>query len=146
MAEVAGLVLRSGELLMLLAEPGVTALVESLCGEPDSVFALERLHFGCTHAELSAELAVRWHFPTAIVDALYTAAEPLAAQPFSAEGAVLRAASVLADAADDGLDALAELGRVQPALVQGLGLDLAALAPRLPDFQRLTAPVGELLH
>lgn len=146
MSEVAGLVLRSGELLMLLAEPGLTALVESLCTEADSVFELERLHFGCTHAELSAELAVRWHFPTSIVDALYTAADPLAARPFSAEGAVLRAASVLADAADDGLDPLAELARVQPLLVQGLGLDLPALAPRLPDFTLLTAPVAELMH
>jgi len=146
MAEVAGLVLRSGELLMLLAEPGMTTLVESLTDLPDSIFELQRLHFGCTHAELSAELAVRWHFPTAIVDALYTAADPLAAQPFSAEGAVLRAASVLADAGDDGLDPLAALAEVQPLLVQGLGLDLAALAPRLPAFSLLTAPATELLH
>lgn len=146
MAEVAGLVLRSGELLMLLAEPGLTTLVESLVGEPDSIFELQQLHFGCTHAELSAELAVRWRFPTPIVDALYTAADPLAARPFSAEGAVLRAASVLADAADDGLDPLAELARVRPLLVQGLGLDLAALAPHLPDFSLLTAPAAELLH
>lgn len=146
LAEVSGLVLRSGELLMLLADPGMTALVESLSGEPDSVFALERRHFGCTHAELSAELAVRWRFPATIVDALHTAADPLAARPFSAEGAVLRAASVLADAADDRLEPLAELARVQPLLVQGLGLDPVALAPRLPDFSLLTAAVAELMH
>lgn len=146
MAEVAGMVLRSGELLMLMAEPRLTALVESLTGAPDSVFALQRLHFGCTHAELSAELAVRWHFPTPIVDALYTAAEPLAAQPFSAEGAVLRAASIMADAADDALPPLEALQRVQPVLVLGLGLDVPALTPQLPDHGLLTAPATELLH
>jgi HD-like signal output (HDOD) protein len=146
MAEVAGMVLRSGELLMLMVDPPLTALVESLTQAPDSVFALQRLHFGCTHAELSAELAVRWHFPTAIVDALYTAAEPLAAQPFSAEGAVLRAASIMADAADDALAPLDALQRVQPLLVLGLGLDIQALAPQVPDHGLLTAPATELLH
>lgn len=146
MAEVAGLVLRSGELLMLITDPGITALVESLAGTPDSIFELQRMHFGCTHAELSAELAVRWHFPAGIVDTLYTAADPLSAQPFSAEGAVLRAASLMADAADDGFEPLLALQEFQPALVQGLGLDLAALGPQLPDFSLITAAAGEMLH
>ncbi len=145
LAEVGGLVLRSGELLMLLADPGMTALVESLAGAPDSVFALQRQHFGCTHAELSAELASRWHFPSDIVDALYTAADPLAAQPFSAPGALLRVASVLADAAADGLAPLPALLACQPDLVRVLGLDLHALAPRLPDHGQVTALAGDLV-
>ena len=145
-AEVAGLVLRSGELLMMMAAPGTAVLVESLAGAPDSLFALQRLHFGCSHAELSAELALRWRFPTTIVDTLYTAADPMAAQPFSAEGAVLRAASVMADAADDGLDPLLALQEFQPALVLALGLDLDALGARLPDFALMAAAAGELLH
>ena len=145
-AEVAGLVLRSGELLMMMAAPGTAVLVESLAGAPDSLFALQRLHFGCSHAELSAELALRWRFPTTIVDTLYTAADPLAAQPFSAEGAVLRAASVMADAANDGLEPLLALQEFQPALVLALGLDLDALGARLPDFALMAAAAGELLH
>lgn len=145
-AEVAGLVLRSGELLMMMTAPGTAVLVESLAGAPDSLFALQRLHFGCSHAELSAELALRWRFPATIVDTLYTAADPMAAQPFSAEGAVLRAASVMADAADDGLDPLLALQEFQPALVLALGLDLDALGARLPDFALMAAAAGELLH
>jgi HD-like signal output (HDOD) protein len=145
-AEVAGLVLRSGELLMMMVEPGLAVLVESLAGAPDSIFELQRLHFGCTHAELSAELAVRWRFPAAIIDTLYTAADPVAAQPFSAEGGVLRAASVLADAADDGLDPLLALQECQPALVLALGLDLDALGARLPDFEMVASSAGEMLH
>ena len=148
-AEVAGLVLRSGELLMLMVDPGTTALVESLAGAPDSIFELQRLHFGCSHAELSAELALRWRFPAAIIDTLYTAADPLAATPFSAAGAVLRAASVMADAADDGLDPLPSLQALQPALVLALGLDLDALGAvgaRMPDFALVAASAGEMLH
>jgi len=144
-AEMAGLMLRSGELLMLQAEPGLTALVEEMAGVPDSVFEVEQLNFGCTHAEVSAELAVRWRFPAAMVDALFTAADPLAAQPFSRMGALLRCASVLADAGCDGLDPLAELASRQPELVRRLGLDLAALADGLPAWSRLTSMVGELL-
>jgi HD-like signal output (HDOD) protein len=145
-AEVAGLVLRSGELLMLMADPGTAALVESLAGAPDSIFELQRRHFGCTHAELSAELATRWHFPSAIVDTLYTAGDPLSAQPFSTEGAVLRAASVMADAVNDGLEPLLALQEHQPVLVLALGLDLDALGPRLPDVTEIESSVGELLH
>ena len=145
-AEVAGLVLRSGELLMLMAEPGTASLVESLVGEPDSIFALQRLHFGCTHADLSAELAVRWRFPPTLIDTLYTADDPLAARPFSAEGAVLRAASVMADAADDGIDPLLALLEFQPALVRALGLDLDALGARLPDFALVVSSADQMLH
>ena len=145
-AEMAGLMLRSGELLMLKAEPGLLVLVEELAGPPDSVFEVERLNFGTSHAEVSAELAVRWRFPADMVDALYTAGDPLAAQPFSRMGALVRCASVLADAGCDGLDPLATLAACQPVLVQRLGLDLAALAPSLPAWHSLTEAVGELLN
>ena len=145
-AEVAGLVLRSGELLLMMTEPGTAVLVESLAGAPDSIFELQRQHFGCSHAELSAELAVRWRFPVAIIDMLYTAADPLAVQPFSTEGAVLRAASVMADAANDGLDPLLALQECQPGLVLALGLDLDALGARLPDFEMVASSAGEMLH
>jgi len=144
-AEIAGLMLRSGELLMLQAEPGLTALVEELAGVPDSVFEVERLNFGCTHAEVSAELAVRWRFPAEMVDALFTAADPLAAQPFSPMGGLLRCASLLADAGCDGLVPLEQLQLRQPQLVARLGLDLAALGASLPAWTTLTAAVGDLL-
>jgi len=145
LAEVCGLMLRCGQVLMLQREPGLTALIEALSGTPDSVFDLERLHFGCTHAEVSAELALRWRFPMRMVDTLHTAGDPLNATPFSPEGAVLRAASVMADAADDGFDPLDQLLACQPALVHGLGLDLAALAPGLPSHALLTEPVSALM-
>ncbi len=143
-AEVAGLLLRSGQMLMLLAEPGKVALVESLAGAPDSIFALEHDHFGCSHAEVSAELAARWHLPLELVDALYTAAHPLAAEPFSPAGALLRLASVIADAGEDGLDRAEAARLAQPALLARLGLAPEQLAARLPAHETLTAAAGEL--
>jgi HD-like signal output (HDOD) protein len=140
-AETAGLMLRSGQLLMLMHEPGLLSLVEALTGPPDSVFELERLHFGCSHAEVSAELAVRWRFPPALVDALYSAGDPMAVRPFQPMGAVLRLASVLADAGDAGLDPVASVDLAQPQLGQALGLDLARLSDLCPHHAMLTLAV-----
>jgi HD-like signal output (HDOD) protein len=144
LAEVAGLLLRSGQVLMLMTEPGQVALVESLAGPPDSVFALEREHFGCTHAEVSAELAARWHLPLELVDALYTAGNPLAAEPFSALGGLLRVASVLADAGEDGLDRAQAATLAQPALLARLGLGADVLQARLTAHELLVAPADEI--
>lgn len=140
-AETAGLMLRSGQLLMLMHEPGLLSLVEALTGPPDSVFELERLHFGCTHAEVSAELAVRWRFPAPLVDALHSAGDPLAVRPFQRMGAVLRLASVLADAGDAGLDPVASVDLAQPELGQALGLNLAGMADLCPHHAMLTLAV-----
>ncbi len=144
LAEVAGLLLRSGQVLMLMAEPGLVALVESRSGAPDSVFALDREHFGCTHAEVSAELAARWHLPLELVDALYTAGNPMAAEPFSALGGVLRLASVLADAGEDGLDRVQAAGVVQGGLMARLQLGPELLSVRLPSHELLVAPADEI--
>lgn len=144
-AEIAGLMLRSGELLMLIHQPGLTALIEELAGPPDSVFEVERLNFGVTHAEVSAELAVRWRFPPEVVDAIYTAADPLAARPYSPMGALVRAASVMADAASDGADPLLSLQQTQPLLLQRLGLHPDAVTQALPNWSRLTAAVLDLI-
>lgn len=144
LAEVAGLLLRSGQLLMLLAEPGQVSLLESMAGAPDSIFELERQQFGCTHAEVSAELAARWRMPLPLVDALYTAGHPMAAEPFSRAGALLRLASTLADAGHDGLD-LAESARlVQAPLMARLGLTPEVLAARLRTHEDLTAVAAQL--
>ena len=144
-AEIAGLMLRSGELLMLQIEPGLTTLVEEMAGQPDSVFEVERLNFGCTHAEVSAELAVRWRFPAPVVDALFTAADPLDAEPFAPTGAIVRLASLMADAGCDGLDPLDAMATHQPALVARLGMDLDALRRQLPSHDGLVSGVAELL-
>lgn len=145
LAEVAGLLLRSGQLLMLMAAPGQVALVESMAGAPDSIFELERSHFGCTHAEVSAELAARWHLPLALVDALYTAGNPMAAQPFSPLGAVLRLASVLADAGHDGLDRIDALRIAQAPLLARLRLTPEAVGTQVLPHDKLVSPVAELV-
>lgn len=144
MAEVAGLLLRSGQLLMLMAEPGAVALVESVAGAPDSIFSAEREHFGCSHAEVSAELAARWHLPLELVDALFTAANPLGAEPFSPMGAILRVASVLTDAGEDNLDRIDAVRLWQAPVLAKLKLTPEVLVVRLPTHDALTAAAAEI--
>lgn len=141
--EMAGLLLRSGQLLMLIAEPGQVALVESMAGAPDSVFDVERRQFGCTHAEVSAELAARWHLPIALVDALYTAGHPMAAQPFSVSGAIVRLASTMADAGEDALDRCETVRLTHAPLLARLGTTVEALAAWLPDHATVVVGSAE---
>lgn len=144
LAEIAGLLLRSGQLLMLMAEPGQVSLIESMAGAPDSIFELERSQFDCTHAEVSAELAARWHMPLPLVDALYTAGNPLAAEPFSPMGAALRLASLLADAGHDGLDRVQAARLAHTPLLARLKLTPEMLAAHLQSHDKLVAAAAEL--
>ena len=43
--------------------------VEAHAAEPGSRFSLEAHRFGCTHADVTASLALHWHFPPALVAA-----------------------------------------------------------------------------
>jgi HD-like signal output (HDOD) protein len=148
MAYLAGLVMRSGELLMLITEPEAVAQAESLAHLPDSLLDHERALLHCTHLEVTAELARRWHFPEELVAGLAAAGDPLAAKPFSRLGAVLRMASVMSDAGDRSLPALTTLLELQPALVHHLHLDLDLdwLAQHLMPYDALTSGVDQLLH
>lgn len=143
---LAGMLLRTGELLMLMTEPEGIVLAESRATLPDSLMDHEMALLRCNHAEVTAELARRWRFPQAMVDGLQAAGDPLAARPFSKLGAVLRIASVLADAGDRGLPALATLLETQGALVAHLHLDLDWLGQHLQPYELLCSGVDQMLH
>ena len=145
-AYLAGMVLRTGELLMLMSDPEAIGLAESLAHLPDSLMDHERLLLQCTHAEVSAELARRWKFPEQMVVALNAAADPLAAKPFSRLGAVLRLAAVMSEAGDRQLPAVTTMLDTQGPLIEHLHLDLDWLAQHLMPYDALTQGVEHLLH
>ena len=145
-AYLGGLVLRTGELLMLMTDPDNTLRAQSLAHLPDSQMDHERNLLSCTHAEVSAELARRWKFPPALVAALVATNDPMATRPFSRMGAVLRLAQVMSEAGDRNLPALTTLTETQAELVAHLPLDLDWLALHMMPFDALTAGVEQLLH
>jgi HD-like signal output (HDOD) protein len=145
-AYLAGLMLRTGQLLMAMDEPHLVADVEAHATEPGSRFSLEEHRFGCTHADVTASLASHWHFPKPLVEAFKDANTPLEIRPFSLIAAVLHLAEVLADAAEHHDDPVSALQAAVPELVEHLHLDLEMLAARLASAGDPAAEVAQLLH
>lgn len=143
---LAGLMLRSGQLLMAMAEPAQVADVEAHAAEPGSRFSLEMHRFACTHADVTAALAQHWHFPAELVEAFKDANAPMEIRPFSLMAAILHLAEVLADAAEHKIKATDALQQAVPELVEHLHLDLAFLETRLAAAGDVAADVDLLLH
>jgi len=145
-AYLAGLLLRTGQLLMALDQPQLVADVEAHAAEPGSRFSLEERRFGCTHADVTASLAARWHFPQALVEAFKDANAPLEVRPFSLIAAVLHVAEVLADAAEHHDEPVHALKLAVPELIEHMHLDLELLAARVAATGDAAAEVEQMLH
>lgn len=130
---LAGLMLRTGQILIAMSEPKLVADEEAHATEAGCRLSLEMTRFGCTHSDVTAELARRWHFPAPLIEAFKDATDPLAAKPFSLLAAVLRMAEVLADANELNLPARPALESAVPELIAHLHLDLDWLCAKLED-------------
>lgn len=143
---IAGMMLRTGQLLMAMSEPAQVVEVEAHAQEPGSRYSLEQHRFGCTHADVTASLAAHWHFPEELVQAFTDANEPLAVRPFSAMAAVLHLAEVLADAHERHDEPMAAVQAAVPELVEHLHLDLDDLGQRIAALGDPAQDVELLLH
>jgi len=145
-AYLGGLVVRTGQILMTMAEPAAMAEVTRHARAPDSRIGFEATLLGCSHPQVSAELARHWQFPQALVAAFSAAADPMAARPFCRLGVVLRLASVVCDAAEIQVDPIESLRTTQAALINHVNLDLAWVKAHLPDHRLATAGADALMH
>ncbi|MBT9504458.1 MAG: HDOD domain-containing protein [Burkholderiaceae bacterium] len=145
-AYLAGLMLRTGQLLMAQDDPAQVADVEAHAQEPGSRSSLEMHRFGCTHADVTAELAALWHFPAGLVEAFKDASEPMDVRPFSLLAGVLRMAEILADALDAGQSPRKALQHAVPDLLEHLHLDLDWLDAKLSAAGDPVAGMDSLLH
>jgi HD-like signal output (HDOD) protein len=144
-AYLAGLMLRTGQILIAMSEPKLVADEEAHATEAGCRLSLEMNRFGCTHSDVTAELARRWHFPPTLTQAFHDAADPLAAKPFSLLAAVLRMAEVLADALELGQPPRAALEAALPELIAHLHLDMDWLAQKLDGLGDVTDGLGVML-
>lgn len=142
---LAGFLLRSGQLLMARVVPEAIAEVELGCRSPGVRAARELRLLGCTHAQVTAELARRWKLPQRLVDAFTHSGAPLEARPFSLLAAVLNMSAVLADAGALGVPAGDALAQADTPLLEHLRLDVPWLESTAPRFDELTAPIDEML-
>ncbi len=144
-AYVAGLMLRTGQLLMAIVDPNAFKTVNTAPPWVDGRFAAERAALGVTHSAVTAELAKCWKFPTALVSAFAATEDPMASKPFDAMGAALRLASVATDCRDLGLPVEQGLMDTHSKLIAYLRLDVAMLESHLPDHQTATSGADDLM-
>lgn len=129
-AWLTGMMLRLGELLMVQAQPQDLQTIEQQPSAPGARWQREKRLLGFSEGELTAELARRWNFPVAMVQALQRADEPLVEHGFSRLGAILHLAGLLADSPEVGPQQVAEL----PAeVLTRLMLPQEWLTGHLPD-------------
>ncbi|MEJ6007369.1 HDOD domain-containing protein [Paucibacter sp. AS339] len=145
-AYLAGLMLRTGQIMMAMSEPEMVADVEAHAAEPGSRFSLEEHRFGCTHADVTASLASHWHFPATMVEAFKDANTPMEIRPFSLMAAVLHLAEVLADAAEHHDNPSQALMVAVPELVEHLHLDLDFLSAKIEAAGDVASDVEQMLN
>jgi HD-like signal output (HDOD) protein len=144
-ANLAGMMLRTGQVLMQMSDPALVVDIVNRSVGIDSRIDIENECSGCNHPELTAELARRWSFPTVLSDAFAAAAAPMDARPFNRLGAVLRLASVTQEVRQHGRPLPASLMELQGPLVEHLRLDLVWLDARAVSHDEAAAGVAELL-
>lgn len=97
-AWLTGMMLRLGELLIAQRNPDLIAECERPPHGPGKRWARQRELLGFDECQVTSALAQRWDFPAEMVAALNAGGQPMVMQPFSALGAVVHLAGLLADA------------------------------------------------
>jgi HD-like signal output (HDOD) protein len=145
-AYLGGLMLRTGQILMVMVDPQGVAEVERHAAGIDTRIGFESAILGVSHPEITAELARHWHFPQTLVNAFGAAIDPLNVKPFCRLGAVLRLASVITDCSLQAVNVAEGLQTSHPELVTHVGLDLDWLLAHLPDPRLAMAGADALMH
>lgn len=100
---------------------------------------------GFSTADVSAELANRWQFPTPIVNALRYQNHPLLPQQAAPLANLLYIARYLSQGIDDGVDN-AELARHFPTdVASAAGIDAAAVLARVDELRAVESDFAELI-
>ena len=108
-AWLVGLMLRLGELIIAQAHPEHVLAIELAPCAPGERWTRERELTGFDEAEVTAELARRWNFPSDIVHGLVMASHPMTEKPISPLAGIAHLACLLADQPDADASAIETL-------------------------------------
>lgn len=125
-----GLMVRLGELIIVQSQPQTVDAIEQLPCAPGQRWARERQAVGFDEAEVTAELARRWHFPAEFVHALLLASSPLGEPPIAPLAGVLHLATLLADQPDADVNAVDAL---PVPVMNALALKYGWMKSNFPD-------------
>ena len=129
-AWLTGMMLRLGELIIGQKDQACIEKIELTPRRPGERWQRERSLCGFDEGQITAEIARRWDFPDAVVNALAASTQPLEAANFSDLGAVIHLAGLLSEYPEVTAETLAELPE---SIVHKLELNLLWMSVHLPD-------------
>lgn len=139
LAFTVGLMHAIGELVMHLGMPQeMLALDASLALLNPNRLATEQATFGYTHADVGAELARRWKFPSQFSKAIAGAANPLAQADFDPLAAVVHIAAWRSRAEENQLSATDRESGWSSKLAAKIPLSRNAVLQDLPSLEELS--------
>ena len=140
-AWLTGFMVRLGELMIVKAAPETLSAIEREPHYPGARWTRETELLGFSEGQITAEMARRWQFPTSIVEALETSANPLASKPFYRLSGVLHLAELMASASPESPFALEE---IPEELLMALHMDREWLSDHMPQAHEFAA--AAVLH
>jgi HD-like signal output (HDOD) protein len=134
-----------GELVMHLGMPQEMVPVDRALGLLDpNRLATEQATFGYTHADVGAELARRWKFPTQFSKAIAGAANPLAQADFDPLAAVVHVAAWRSRAEENQLSAQDLEAAWTGKVAAKIPLSRNAVLQDLPSLEELSEGLESL--
>lgn len=141
-----GLMHAIGELVMHAGMPEQMLQIDKMASPMDARrFDIERTSFGYTFANVGAELAKQWRFPSAFVDAINHFPEPLAKDPLDPVAACIHLAAWRARAEHNGLSAEEMAATVPAEVCKALGLSSETFLNEMPPLAELCEGLEALL-
>lgn len=147
-AEIAftcGLLHEIGDLLIMNEHPTAFTNIDNSVRLGANRAELEHTLLGFTYCEVGAELANRWRFPDAIVNAVRHQAAPEQAQPFSAYAGLIFLAQQIVQQLDSSATPDQLMDALAPELLQALGVDTRKMSANLEALGEITEDIAAFL-
>lgn len=132
-AWLTAMMLRLGEVVLFMNKPDTNTSREPLPRTPGARWKQERALFGFDEGQITGEVARRWDFPEAMIEALSHCTDGLTSVGQSPLCAVVHLAALWADQSDNKASVTQAAIHACPQILDYLGLDAKTLAPEVPD-------------
>jgi len=140
-----GMMHNIGELLIHIAHPEQSVKIDKLVEAGANRVDLQENQFSYNFTEVSAELARRWNFPTAIVKALRQQAAPNDFEEYSAYSSIIYIANYLNEAFKINEEADTVLAQFPNEIAKPLGINLVSFFEAIVELTQAEDDIEAIL-